>query len=339
MFEIPINKLKMNAPSAAPEQNKGIGSKILGAIGNGATGAIGGLGKILGSGNVLASAGGIMNASQASSANQKRMGMADAGVDAIANAASAFGPVGSLVGTGMKLINSVGGNLINTPKSMKEFGVNEEISSGYGGVSAEAGDVQSDVNAFKSSGLAGKLSGRKRISNAAELSTAKQSAASEVTNQQNKIKGAVGNSMDLLAQNTANKMNRNIPGAAFLAKTGGAVPKFAKGGSVIVSGALHARKHNIDSSKGILKDVTITDKGVPLVLINKNGGEMIAEFEKEELVIRKDIIEEIDELREDFNESKSEEEKDEILNQIGVILTKEILSKTKDKDKLIDGIE
>lgn len=338
-FNIPINNLKTPSPSNAPAQNESIGAKILGSIGGGVSSGIGGLGKIIGSNGIGQSVGGFINASNASSANQKKMGMADAGVDAVANAASAFGPIGAAVGAGLKLVNSIGGSFVKSPESIKDFGINEDVSSGYSGVTSEAQDTQSDIDAFKQSGLAGKLFGKNSISNMAKISTGKQFAASQISNEQNKIKGAAANSMDLLAQNTTNKLNRNNPGLAILSKKGGSIPKFSKGGSIIVSGSLHARKHDLDKSKGLLKDVNISDKGVPVILMDKNGGEMVAEFEREELILRKDIIKEICDLRDEYKEEDSEEKKNDILEKIGKILTKEILSKTKDKDNLIDNIE
>lgn len=338
-FKIPINNLRTPAPSNAPAQNNSIGSKILGSIGGVVSSGIGGLSKVLGSNGIMQSVGGILNASNASSSNQRKMGMADAGVDAVANAASAFGPIGAAVGAGLKLVNSIGGGFVKSPESIKDFGINEDVSSGYSGVTSEAQDTQSDIDAFKKAGLAGKLFGKGSISNAAKLSTGKQFAASQISNEQNKIKSAAANSMDLLAQNTTNKLNRNNPGLAILSKKGGLVPKFSKGGSIIISGSLHARKHDLDKSKGLLKDVTITEKGVPVILMDKNGGEMVAEFEKEELVLRKEIIKEICDIRDEIKEEDSQEKKDELLEKVGKILTKEILSKTKDKDGLIDNIE
>ena len=60
---------------------------------------------------------------------------------------------------------------------------------------------------------------------------------------------------------------------------------------------------------------------------------MVAEFEKEELVLRKDLIDRIKEMEEEY------ENKDELYIEVGKLISKEILSHTKDKDGLIDNIE
>lgn len=95
--------------------------------------------------------------------DQKQMQTADGAVNAISNVASAFGPWGTAIGTGLKLINSIGGSLMGTPKELKDYKTNEQIakSSGYTGVAASGADIAKSDSTYASSGLAGKLFGHK----------------------------------------------------------------------------------------------------------------------------------------------------------------------------------
>lgn len=328
-FNIPLNSLRTPAPTNAPAQNASLGSKFLNSIG---AGAQQGLGKILSSGSNLASIGSLLTSGEGLSGNQKKMSIADSSVNTIGDIASNFGPQGALIGAGLKAINTIGGKFVKTPKEFKEYSVNQNISGSYGGVLSGAQDAQSDVDAYKKSGLIGKLIGRSSIKDKVKEANARQYSASKITDEQNMIKDAATNSMDLLSQQTTNKLRRDNPNI-LLSKNGGKLPKFRYGGSIIVSGSLHARKHDIDKDSKILKDIKITDKGVPVIAINKDGGEMVAEFEKEELVLRKDLIDRIKEMEEEY------EDKDKLYIEVGKLISKEILSHTKDKDGLIDNIE
>lgn len=336
-FSIPLNSLRTQAPTNAPAQNASLGNKFLSSIG---AGLENGLGKIF-TGPSLASIGSFITSGEGLNGVSKTMSLADSAINTAGDIASNFGPIGAAVGAGVKLINTIGGNLIRTPKNIKEYSVNDNISSSYGGILSDSQDTQSNVDSYKKSGLFGKLIGRKRLKRQVDEANSKQYAASKLTDQQNKIKNAASNSMDLLSQNVENKLRKksNNESSILLSKNGGKLPKFRYGGSIIVTGSLHARKHNINKNSKILKGIDITDKGVPLIVIKKDGGEMVAEFEKEELILRKSIVKEIIDLKEEIGEDKSKEENDEIYFEIGKILAKEILSHTKDKDGLIDTIE
>ncbi len=101
------------------------------------------------------------------------------------------------------------------------------------------------------------------------------------------------------------------------------IPEFKEGGSinVIPDGALHARKHNMDIEG-------ITKKGIPVV---SNDGEQQAEVEREELIIRLEVTQKLEELQEKFyNEETSKKEKDELALEAGKLLAYEILHNTQD---------
>lgn len=110
------------------------------------------------------------------------------------------------------------------------------------------------------------------------------------------------------------------------------IPEFQKGGSinVIPDGALHARKHNMD-----LDD--ITKKGIPVVSENQNGKiEQQAEIEKEEVILRLEVTQKIEELyKKYYNEDSTQKEKDEYALEAGKLITKELLHNTKDNAGLL----
>ena len=107
------------------------------------------------------------------------------------------------------------------------------------------------------------------------------------------------------------------------------IPEFQNGGSinVIPDGALHARKHNMDMEG-------ITEKGIPVV---DNNGEQQAEVEKEELILRLEVTQKLEELEKKYyNEESSQKEKDEYALEAGKVLVEELLHNTVDNtEKLL----
>ena len=102
--------------------------------------------------------------------------------------------------------------------------------------------------------------------------------------------------------------------------------KFKEGGSinVIPDGALHARKHNMDIEG-------ITKKGIPVVSENKDGEiEQQAEIEKEEIIMRLEVTQKLEEL--------AKEGTDEAALEAGKLLVEEILYNTDDKANLINRV-
>lgn len=99
--------------------------------------------------------------------------------------------------------------------------------------------------------------------------------------------------------------------------------KFQQGGSinVIPEGALHAHKHNMDMEG-------ITKKGIPVI---DNNGEQQAEIEREEIIFRKEVTKQLEELEKKFYDSEtSHKEKDECALEAGKLLVEEILYNTQD---------
>ena len=104
------------------------------------------------------------------------------------------------------------------------------------------------------------------------------------------------------------------------------IPEFQNGGSinVIPDGALHARKHNMDVDG-------ITKKGIPVVSESNGEIEQQAEVEKEELILRLEVTQKLEELEKIFySDESTQEEKDECALEAGKLLVNEILYNTQD---------
>lgn len=104
------------------------------------------------------------------------------------------------------------------------------------------------------------------------------------------------------------------------------IPEFQDGGSinVIPDGALHARKHNMDVDG-------ITKKGIPVVSESNGEIEQQAEVEKEELILRLEVTQKLEELEKKFySDESTQEEKDECALEAGKLLVNEILYNTQD---------
>ena len=104
------------------------------------------------------------------------------------------------------------------------------------------------------------------------------------------------------------------------------IPEFQNGGSinVIPDGALHARKHNMDLDG-------ITKKGIPVVSESNGEIEQQAEVEKEELILRLEVTQKLEELEKKFySDESTQEEKDECALEAGKLLVNEILYNTQD---------
>lgn len=114
--------------------------------------------------------------------------------------------------------------------------------------------------------------------------------------------------------------------------------KFQLGGkmNMIVTGALHARKHNLEELNPNLEG-EITKKGIPVVTFNEGGevAQQMAEVEKEELIIHLEATKTIEDYYHEYNESNSKTEKDTIALECGKYLVDELLKNTDDPDKLI----
>lgn len=91
--------------------------------------------------------------------------------------------------------------------------------------------------------------------------------------------------------------------------------------NVIPEGALHAHKNNIEDVNSELDEVT--KKGIPVIITDDKGDyKQVAEIEKEELVLTKDLTSKIEELWKSGD--------DDSMLEAGKILAKELSENTKD---------
>ncbi len=274
--------------------------------------------------------------------SQKKMATADSAVGAVAGVADAFIPG---LGTGINLLNTIGGSMMKTPNSFKKYSINNDVTSSgaFGGTADGAMKVGDDITSYKGSGLAGKLFGKKGISSDLGKSQTQQSAASGVLKESMNAKSNMG-SADLFSTRTnvaqsgmdynaikygskGMKLNKDMQ---FLIKK---AEMFKSGGSivaknVIVNGALHAHKHTLKELEDY-KDVEMTHKGVP-VITKSHGGEITqhAEVEKDEIILHISLTEKLEKLRKIGTE--------EAMIEAGKLLSKELVKNTIDsKSKLL----
>ena len=114
--------------------------------------------------------------------------------------------------------------------------------------------------------------------------------------------------------------------------------KFQLGGkmNMIVTGSLHARKHNLEELNPNLEG-EITKKGIPVVVMNE-GGEVQsqqAEVETGEIIMQIDATKTIEDYYDEYNSTDSKTEKNKIALECGKFLVDELLKNTDDPDKLI----
>lgn len=114
--------------------------------------------------------------------------------------------------------------------------------------------------------------------------------------------------------------------------------KFQLGGkmNMIVTGALHARKHNLEELNPNLEG-EITKKGIPVVVMNE-GGEVQgqqAEVESGEIIMNFATTKTIEDYYDEYNSTDSKTEKNKIALECGKYLVDELLKNTDDPDKLI----
>lgn len=117
--------------------------------------------------------------------------------------------------------------------------------------------------------------------------------------------------------------------------------KFQLGGkmNMIVTGALHARKHNLEELNPNLEG-EITKKGIPVVTLEEGGevGQQLAEVESQELVLQIDTTKTIEDYYDEYNSTDSKTEKNKIALECGKYLVDELLKNTDDPDKLIKQV-
>lgn len=282
-------------------------------------------------------------------AEDKGSQIAGQAMNTIGDIASSFGPVGSIVGAGAKvlgtLFTSIGPNVKgNTSKELTDS------SSSYGGL---------DKLDSKKFGLFGIGAGKRYAKKVAEREQQRIKSEGILKSAQTDQEAAVGS-----IQNLANRYNLNMFGGwqqnngIRFGKSGTKVSydlsfahkvlnhlkedtpeKFEKGGKVniIPEGALHARKHNIDTPE---LDGKITKKGIPVIVEGENGIKQVAEIEKNEIIFTKEITEKLEELRDKYSDDESSsKEKDAIAIEAGKLLVQEILYNTQDNTGLLNEVE
>ena len=282
-------------------------------------------------------------------AEDKGSQIAGQAMNTIGDIASSFGPGGSIVGAGAKvlgtLFTSIGPNVKgNTSKELTDS------SSSYGGL---------DKLDSKKFGLFGIGAGERYAKKVAEREQQRIKSEGILKSAQTDQEAAVGS-----IQNLANRYNLNMSGGwqqnngIRFGKSGTKVSydlsfahkvlnhlkedtpeKFEKGGKVniIPEGALHARKHNIDTPE---LDGKITKKGIPVIVEGENGIKQVAEIEKNEIIFTKEITEKLEELRDKYSDDESSsKEKDAIAIEAGKLLVQEILYNTQDNTGLLNEVE
>ena len=113
--------------------------------------------------------------------------------------------------------------------------------------------------------------------------------------------------------------------------------------SVIPEGALHAHKHNLEGLDG-----KITTKGIPVIQnvddsvetfaeVKQHGGDLLqsAEIEREEVIFSRELTDFIEEKRKEWHETGS----NDVLEEVGKRVTKELLFNTDDNAGLITKIQ
>lgn len=110
--------------------------------------------------------------------------------------------------------------------------------------------------------------------------------------------------------------------------------------SVLPDGALHKNKHNLELEH-------VTHKGVPVITVDgdaetfddikaqENSITQHAEVEALEVIFSKELTDFIEEKRKEWHKSGS----NEILEEVGKRVTKELLENTKDTTGMIESME
>lgn len=162
-----------------------------------------------------------------------------------------------------------------------------------------------------------------------------------ITNNQIALSG--GLSTSALAAKRGGKLERLKNYKPSKHKNGGKLKnvELSEESSVIPEGALHAHKHNLDldgiTQKGIPVLQNIDESVETLEEIKKQGGELqqSAEIEREEIIFSKELTDYIEEARAEWHETNS----NDILEEVGKRVTKELLFNTRDNAGLIEEMK
>ena len=243
-------------------------------------------------------------------------------VNQVANVASMFGPIGMAAGLGIKSLNALGTTKI-TGNSMDD---RTGESSGFTGtISKNEGDKNLSIfgNKGKQRRKVAEQQGRlDKISGLLKKSDENFDAAKNFVQTNNSIDYTKGFRFGKQGTKLPNK--NELKEIKRLLK----VNSFKNGGSfnIIPDGKLHAHNHNLSEIDEKFKDVT--NKGLPVISYDENGGIIqSAEIEKEEIIFTKEVTEELEKLKRDGSE--------EAMIKAGKLLAKEIMENTIDYTKKI----
>lgn len=233
-------------------------------------------------------------------------------------------------------------------------------SSGYGQMGHMASSSSRDFGAMIGlGGIFGQKSLQKKLQKRNEQALMAMNAAN-IANEQKFEQEARMNSVQNVITNNQIALSGGLSTSALAAKRGGKLErlknykpsKHKNGGklknielseesSVIPEGALHAHKHNLDldgiTQKGIPVLQNIDESVETLEEIKKQGGELqqSAEIEREEIIFSKELTDYIEEARAEWHETNS----NDILEEVGKRVTKELLFNTRDNAGLIEEMK
>lgn len=248
--------------------------------------------------------------------------------------------------TPLGLANAIGAKKSDTFEADKE--ANEQIGSSYSDSLAEfedAGDVSG-----KKYGLLSRRQLRKVNSQIAEAQR-QQDIMTDIAQEaedaqlasnnpllQNRLQiSRTGGYQATAVGEKGMKLESNLYWARQLlsrmAKAQNTAQLYKDGGkmNIIPTGALHKELHHIDQDN-------ITKKGIPVVTDNNGQIEQQAEIEKEEWILNAKQSNQIEELRDKYNASIDEQEKNQIAIEAGKIIVDELLYNTVDKGKLLKQV-
>ena len=301
--------------------NQGVGVKAANSAVSSITSMISPGGSTLG--NIGSSVSGLLGSALGKSTDYTDS--ASQWMDTGASALSALGPVGSAVGTGLKLVNMLGSTKVEGTANDDQ--AESELGSSYSFDSYKVGDA--NIGGLGSL-FGGASSQKKKVAknqtklnamsdNADETRNAKASSQNPFLGINYKVmtNGGIG---DIYSGKQGFKFNFELN-----------TEKFEQGGqfNVIPDGALHARKNNLTD---IHKDLAaVTSKGIPV--ISSEGGKIVqhAEIEKNEIILTLEVTKKLEELMKKDN--------DESAIEAGKLLVYEILHNTVDNTGLIKETE
>ncbi len=229
-------------------------------------------------------------------------------------------------------------------------------SSGYGGLGHMESSSSRDFGAMI--GLGGIFGqGKLKAKLARRNEKLKQAlVAADIAEEQSFQQEARANSIENVIENNKIALNGGLSTSVLAAKSGGRLNRLkhfrkvvkAENGaklkkvevseeaSVIPEGALHKNKHNLELDG-------ITAKGIPVITVDNDADTFTeikqqedtivihAEVEKEEVIFSKELTDFVEDKRKEWHDSNS----NDILEEVGKRVTKELLFNTNDNADLI----